>query len=131
MQDKFFIPYFTYQELACKSTGKLILAVGFANKLVELRTKFNQPMAVTSCCRSKEYNSQIGGSPRSFHVYDQPYYPTDGTCAIDIAITDGTIRGRLIHLAWQLGWSIGINKNFIHLDRRIDYTSLKQTIFLY
>jgi hypothetical protein len=34
-------------------------------------------------------------------------------------------------LAWQLGWSIGFNKNFLHLDRRVDYTELKQVVFCY
>jgi len=129
--NKYYIPYFSHDELACKQTGKIVLASGFADKLVELRTRFNQPMVVTSCCRSKECNSKIGGSPKSFHVYDQPFYPTGGACAIDIAITDGATRGKLIHLAWGLGWSIGISKSFIHLDRRIDYTNLKQTTFFY
>jgi uncharacterized protein YcbK (DUF882 family) len=131
MPNQYYIPYFTEQELACRGTGKLVLAPGFADKLIHLRKRFNQPMIVTSCCRSKEYNKQIGGNLRSFHVYDQPYHPTGGTCAIDIAITDGSNRGKLIHIAWQLGWSIGINKSFIHLDRRIDYTSLQQTTFFY
>jgi hypothetical protein len=129
--NQYYIPYFTAKELACKATGKIALAPGFADKLIELRVKLTQPMAVTSCCRSKEYNRQIGGNPRSFHIYDQPYYPTDGACAIDIAITNGTIRGKLIHLAWEQGWSVGIHKSFIHLDRRVDYTNLKQITFFY
>ena len=131
ISNQYYILYFTAKELACKATGKIVLAPGFDDKLVELRAKFNQLMTVTSCCRSKEYNRQIGGSPSSFHIYDQPHYPTGGTCAIDIAVNDGLTRGKLIHLAWDLGWSIGINKSFIHLDRRVDYTGLKQTTFFY
>ncbi len=88
-------------------------------------------MIITSCCRSREHNKKVGGNLRSLHIYDQPYHQTGGTCAIDIAITDGSARGKLIHLAWQLGWSIGVNKRFIHLDRRIDYTNLKKVMFLY
>ena len=126
-----YIPYFGYSELACRATNKLILAKGFADKLLALRIKWDNSMIITSCCRSKEHNRQIGGNPRSFHIYDHPHYTTNGTCAIDIAVSEGAARGRLIHLAWSLGWSIGINKRFIHLDRRTDYTNLKQTLFLY
>jgi len=129
--NQYYIQYFTHKELACKQTGKLILAQGFADRLTQLRIKFNRPMIVTSCCRSKEYNAKVGGSYRSFHVYDHPYYKTGGSCAIDVAMNDGHIRGKLISLAWRSGWSIGVNKKFVHLDRRIDYTNLKQIIFLY
>ncbi|WP_342278421.1 MULTISPECIES: D-Ala-D-Ala carboxypeptidase family metallohydrolase [unclassified Candidatus Tisiphia] len=131
MNSKYYLPYFTHQELACRQTGQIILAAGFAEKLVALRSKFNCPMQLISTCRSKEYNRKIGGVPNSFHIYDYPRYGFTGCCAIDVATSDNTIKGNLISLAWQLGWSIGINKNFTHLDRRIDYTNLKQTIFLY
>lgn len=128
---KYYLPYFTYAELACKETNKIILAPGFAEKLIEIRTKFNQTMKVTSCCRSKEHNRKIGGAVKSFHIYDYPRYGFSGCCAIDIATLNNTVRGNLISLAWQLGWTVGIHKNFVHLDRRIDYTGLPQILFLY
>jgi hypothetical protein len=131
MPDKYYMPYFTREELACRSTGGLVLAEGFAEKLLTLRTKFGQPMPVTSCCRSSEYNRKIGGALDSFHIYDHPRHGFIGTCAIDIAIKDPTDKGDLMSLAWQLGWSIGFNKNFLHLDRRSDYTELRQTVFGY
>ena len=125
------LPYFKHKELACRATGRVQLADGFAEQLVALRKKWGNPMIVTSCCRSKDHNSKVGGSPRSFHVYDHPYYNTGGTCAIDISCTNSATRGQLIHLAWQEGWSIGVNKTFIHLDYRTLYTNLKQSLFLY
>lgn len=131
MINKYYIPYFTHQELACKQTGKIILAEGFSDKLIELRTKFNKPMPITSACRSKEYNNKIGGVLNSFHIYDRPRYKFTGACAVDVAIKDPTDKGNLIALAWQLGWSAGVHKSFVHLNRRIDYTSLKQIVFLY
>lgn len=131
MNDKYYIPYFTYKELACKATGKIVLAEGFAEKLVELRERFNKPMVITSCCRSSEYNRKIGGAENSFHIYDYPRYGLIGTCAVDVAIHDPTDKGNLIAIAWQLGWSIGVHKNFVHLDRRADYTQLKQRVFGY
>jgi hypothetical protein len=131
MSSKYYIPYFTKEELACRSTGGLLLADGFAEKLLQLRTKFGKPMPVTSCCRSLEYNRKIGGTPDSFHIYDSLRHGFTGTCAIDISIPNPTDKGNLMSLAWQLGWSIGFHKNFLHLDRRVDYTELKQAVFGY
>ncbi|PCJ23198.1 MAG: hypothetical protein COA94_08490 [Rickettsiales bacterium] len=125
------IPYFKHKELACPQTNQLILADGFAAKLLQLRIAFNQSMIITSCCRSKAYNREVGGHPRSLHVYDKPYHNTDGTCAIDIAVTNTTTKAQLMQLAWNLGWSIGINEKFLHLDRRTDHTNLKQMVFRY
>jgi hypothetical protein len=131
MNKEHYLPYFTRQELACRGSGGLVLAEGFAEKLLELRTKFNKPMPVTSCCRSLEYNRKIGGSPDSFHIYDSLRHGFIGTCAIDVAIQNPTDKGNLMTLGWQLGWSIGFHKNFLHLDRRNDYTKLKQLMFVY
>lgn len=114
---------FTHDELACRKTKTGILAPGFAEALLELRLTCARPMIVTSCCRSAEHNRAVGGHPRSMHVYDRPYHPTGGACAIDIAMTDGTFAHQLIKTASALGWSIGINfdRHFIHLDRRTDF----------
>ena len=122
---------FKKEELACKATGHLKLAVGFAEKLIQIREAFGQPMPVTSCCRSKDYNTKVGGSPRSFHVYDEPYWPTGGCAAIDITKISPVYGKDLVKLALDLGWSVGVGKTFIHLDRRVDYTDLPQTLFTY
>lgn len=129
--DEYYMPYFTKDELVCKGSCKIFLAEGFADKLLILREQFNQPMVVTSCCRSFEYNAKIGGAKNSFHIYDHPTRKPAGTAAIDIAVGNGTARGKLINLAWSLGWNIGIHKNFLHLDRRSDYTNMQQIVFVY
>jgi hypothetical protein len=131
MPDKYYIPYFTREELTCRSSGGLLLADGFAEKLLILRTQFNKPMPLTSCCRSRDYNRKIGGSPNSFHIYDHPRHGFTGTCAIDISTQNPTDKDDLMTLAWQLGWSVGVHKNFLHLDRRVDYTELQQAVFGY
>jgi hypothetical protein len=130
-KDEYFMPYFTKSELACKGSGKILLANGFKEQLLTLREKFNQPMKITSCCRSYEYNTKIGGAVNSFHIFNHPTRKPAGTAAIDVAIIDNSTRGKLINLAWSLGWSIGIHKNFLHLDRRSDYKSLEQIVFVY
>jgi hypothetical protein len=92
-------------------------------------------MIVNSCCRSAGYNEQVGGHAKSLHVYDEPYHPTGGSCAIDIRTSHLTkekaelYRRLLKELAWESGWSIGLYTNFIHLDRRVDYTNKAQALF--
>lgn len=114
---------FTYDELHCPRTGTVQLARGFSSELKELRLAFELPMIVNSCCRSKEYNTDIGGHHRSLHVWDYPYWPTGGTCAIDISIRNMSeaVKKELVGLAFYLGWSVGIAETFLHLDRRSDY----------
>lgn len=127
MFNKYFMPYFTQQGLACKQTRQIV----FAQKLLELRVKFNKPMVITSVCSSRDYNSKIGGIKNSFHIYDHLRYGLLGACAVDVAIKDLTEKGNLLALAWGSGWSKGFHRNFLHLDRRVDYTVQKQTAFCY
>lgn len=124
---------FSESELACKGSGMLILAPGFGAALVKLRLALGQPMSVNSACRSAEHNRRVGGHPRSLHVCDQPHWPTGGCCAIDIAMRDGAYNLKLMGLAWQQGWAVGINfpKNFIHLDRRADFGIGEPSLFPY
>lgn len=124
---------FSLDELRCKGTGGMKLGPGFADALRDLRIDLDMPMIVTSCCRSKEYNDQIGGHRRSLHVFDEPHWPTRGCVAIDIAITSSQFKEKLIEYAWDRGWSVGIASDFIHLDRRVDIqtVSFEQTRFYY
>lgn len=127
--------YFSRSELACQATGMIRLAPGFAEKLLALRLVLNQPMKATSICRTKAHNESdaVKGNPRSFHVCDEPYYPTQGCCAIDVwtANRPPAYRQRLAEIARSLGWSIGFNPKFLHLDRRTDYTNLPRAEFNY
>lgn len=124
--------FFTHKELMCKDTHTVKLADGFKDKLNYLRAQFNRPMVVNSCCRSKSHNEAIGGHPRSLHVYDAPYHPTGGCMAIDISIKGWSIEewASFIDLAVRNGWSVGLNKSFIHIDRRVDI-NIKQAWFTY
>ncbi|MDP1724835.1 MAG: D-Ala-D-Ala carboxypeptidase family metallohydrolase [Alphaproteobacteria bacterium] len=120
---------FSAQELKCKGSGGIRLARGFADYLIELREAFAQSMRVLSCCRSTHYNKKVGGALRSFHIYDDLDLPANGTCAIDIATPNPVEKKRLFYLAKSKGWSIGVYKNFLHLDRRSDYLLIKPVIF--
>lgn len=126
------VTYFTEKELACKATGVVQLAPGFGDKLINLRMVYGRPMIVNSCCRSKVHNANVGGNPRSLHVYDSPFWPTEGTCAIDISMKDSIQRAELVRIALERQWWVGISETFIHLDRRVDFGIAKEAgIFLY
>ncbi len=122
---------FAHKELACPETGEVILAPGFADALRDLRKKYGHPMIVMSCCRTASYNEEIGGHPRSLHVYDQPHHPTGGTAAIDVQRPEGPRLHRLIELATAHGWAIGIASKFVHLDRRVDIEADPMTPVIY
>ncbi|MCC5809898.1 MAG: hypothetical protein JJU06_05945 [Ectothiorhodospiraceae bacterium] len=122
---------FTKDELRCKGSGMLRLAPGFADELKALRVTLNEPMVINSACRSDAHNRAVGGHPRSLHVCDATYWPTGGCCAIDVRTTDAAYRARIIRLALNMGWSVGLHAAFVHLDRRSDYTSLEQSVFPY
>ena len=121
---------FSDKELACRHCGKLILAPGFAEKLKELRLEFGLPMTLSSCCCS-EHNRQEGGNAGSFHLTENIKWKVPGTCAIDVVRRGAEYDRKLLSTALTLGWSIGIAKAFIHLDRRSDYTGLKAALFTY
>lgn len=111
---------FSHDELA-SNDGTVRLAPGFQNALLDLRLTFGQPMRVNSCCRTPAHNRQVGGATSSFHLTEGNPLCMGGTCAIDIAIPDGAYRYRLMKKAIEAGWSVGVYKTFIHLDRRADY----------
>lgn len=126
------LQYFTHDELKCPDTGDVRLAPLFGFYLSKLRIRFNAKMIVNSCCRSREYNESIGGHPKSLHVHDAPYHITGGCMAIDIDTSGWSHEKwfKFVNLAWDQGWSIGIAKTFLHIDRRIDI-GMPQTKYIY
>ena len=122
---------FSHDELACRLTGKVLLHPGFADALRELRLSFDRPMNVTSCCRSADHNKNVKGHPRSLHVFGLPATNgAEGTLAIDIARQDGSYAWQLLFEAQRQGWSVGVARTFIHLDRR-DLVGLAPAAFGY
>ena len=126
--------HFTDDEVKCKcGCNGIRFNPIFDRKLLELRQTFNKPMTPNSVCRCKKHNDspEVKGNPRSFHVYDFPARDTKGTCAIDVKRRDKEYNDTLVLTAWRLGWSVGINPTFIHLDVRTDVVKLPQTVFSY
>lgn len=123
------IKNFAFDELSPNDKA-VSFAPGFLDALQRLRDAYGKPMKVNSCARSAAYNKKIGGHPSSLHVWDKPAHNTGGCMAIDIAMTDSITRAELVMLALATNWSVGINRTFIHLDRRSDI-GMKQALFLY
>jgi hypothetical protein len=122
--------HFSHAELACPRSRAVALAPGFGDALDRLRDAYGLAMVLTSACRSAEHNARIGGHARSLHLIGNPHWRCD-TCAVDVRMVDGPARGRLIALAWERGWSVGIAPSFLHLDRRTAVVGLPQTTWLY
>ena len=119
---------FSEAELRCKGSGMLLLAPRFEEKLKDLRLAWNRPMALTSACRSTAHNKAEGGKPNSYHICDSGR----GCCAVDVRIREAPERAQFIALALNAGWSVGVHRSFIHIDRRSDYEPFsKQILFLY
>lgn len=110
---------FSRKELSCRHCGKLELAKGFAEKLKELRLDLGVPMIVTSCCRCAAHNLAVNGASGSYHLTSNPI--AGGACAVDIKRQGYAYDRELWMAALKKGWSVGISKKFIHLDRRADY----------
>ena len=129
------LKYFTPKELWCPSTEIVKLADGFGESLDSLREKFGKPMTLTSACRTSAHINWLlergyPASKNSFHLIDNPKYGTD-TCAVDVSIPDSVYRKDLLQAALEEGWTAGVAKSFLHIDRRADYTELPQLVYVY
>lgn len=81
----------------------------FLIKLDKLRELVNEPLKVNSCYRSEDYNKSVGGSKNSLHLTGK---------AVDLHCNNGTLRGKIIKNALDLGLSCGVYNNWIHVDNR-------------
>jgi hypothetical protein len=129
------LKYFTEEELQCPSAKIVKLADGFGQKLDDLREMLDRPMTLTSACRTSSHIDSLlergyPASKNSFHLIDNPKYGTD-TCAVDVSVPDSEYRKELIKVALQEGWTVGVAKSFVHIDKRSDYTELPQIVYVY
>jgi hypothetical protein len=126
-------PHFGRDELECRcGCGLAQFHPGFLDQLELLRARYGRPMKITSACRCAEHNAKVSllAPLRSLHIGDKETRPGQaGTLAVDVAIA-GMDKGDLFSVAWRQGWSIGWNRTFIHLDRRVDI-GMPQTTFEY
>ena len=125
------LDHFSHSELACPTTDQVRLAAGFGEALEKLRIKLDAPIYLTSACRSPSHNAMVREHPRRLHLIVNGHWGTGGTCAVDVAATEGEYPAKLIALALDQDWSVGVASNFIHLDRRSRYCGLPQVLYHY
>jgi zinc D-Ala-D-Ala carboxypeptidase len=116
-------PHFSKAELQCKcGCGLAQFHPGFLDHLETLRRAYGRPMRLTSACRCVAHNAKVSPQApiRSLHIGDRETRPGHkGALAVDAAVA-GEDKGDLFALAWRHGWSVGWNRAFLHLDRRVD-----------
>jgi hypothetical protein len=125
------LDHFSRSELACPTTDQVRLAAGFGEALERLRVELDAPIYLSRACWSPQHNAKVRGHPRSLHLTVNDLWATGGTCAVDVAATDGQYRAKLIALALDQDWSVGVASNFIHLDQRSRYCGLPQVLYHY
>ncbi|MBP98759.1 hypothetical protein CMK18_22655 [Candidatus Poribacteria bacterium] len=108
--------YFHFSEFRCRcgkcaADGRGMDRI-LTSKLDAIRARLGKPMIVTSGCRCFEWNQEVGGSARSFHL------PYNGFRAADIKCNDSATRWKMIKLGIEFGLTMGVNKSFIHFDTR-------------
>ena len=109
----------------------MCLAAGFGEAPERLRVELAEPVYLTSACRSPLHKAKINGDSRSLHLVINCHWGAGSCCAVDVAATDGQYRVKLIALALDQEWSIGVASNFIHLDQRSRYRGLPQVVYHY
>ena len=126
-------PHFTRAELVCRcGCGLAQFQPGFLDHLELLRVSYGRQMPISSACRCAAHNARVSPQAplRSLHIGDKPTRPGHtGAMAVDVTL-GGEDKGDLFGIAWRHGWSVGWNKGFLHLDRRVDI-GLPQTTFEY
>ena len=112
MSDENLTLHFTKAEMACKcGCGAVAMKSFFMQKLQALRVEYGRQMVITSGFRCNNYNMKIKGAVNSFHLRGM---------AIDVSLVDAGERRKLIALALPMGFSVGADKAFLHLDLRED-----------
>lgn len=107
------VDYFTEDEFKCKCCGLCNVNVNFLCKLEEARRIAGIPFYITSGCRCKEHNKEIGGKENSKHICTEYMQST----AADIKAKTDRRRFIIIQALVEAGFThIGIGKDFIHVD---------------
>ena len=81
----------------------------FLALLDECRHRANIAFKITSSYRDPEHNRRVGGAPNSMHLQGR---------AVDIACNNPAARWIIIKAAIELGLSVGIMEQALHLDNR-------------
>ena len=125
------VDHFSCLELARPTTDLVGLIAGFSGSLEKIRIKLDAAIYFTCACGSPSHNAKLNGHPHSLRLVIICHWSTGGCCAVDVAVTDGQYRDKLIILALDQDSSVGFASNLIHLDQRPRYCGPAQVIYNY
>ena len=104
--------HFDRSEFACKcGCGYDTVDTQLMTLLEAIRNHFDAPVTINSACRCRGHNSNIGGSPKSQHLYGR---------AADIVVKGHSpAEVQQVLESFMKGWGgIGLYESFTHLDTR-------------
>lgn len=105
-------PHFSRHEFECPCCGICIVSADLLECLEWMRAMLGKPMTITSGCRCRKHNIEVGGYPTSTHICDE-----HNECrAADIKVDDSAHRRELVILAHEKFLRVGVAKQFIHVD---------------
>ena len=117
------IDNFTPNEFKCPCCGLLNVSTPFIIKLEEARNIAEIPFRITSGCRCKKHNEEVGGAEHSRHLCSKHIPAT----ACDIKVNTDRRRFIIVRALQEAGFThIGIGKDFVHVDN-----DRKKAIWLY
>lgn len=108
-------PFFKPEEFSCNCNyddcieSENFMDERFLELIFKIRASTDIPMVITSAYRCNRHNRQVGGVKNSYH--------TKGL-AIDVRVTDSYQRYELVEAAIAHGLSVGVYRNFLHLELR-------------
>lgn len=94
--------------------GKVVfdkMDTAFLALLDQCRELAGVPFIISSCYRTPSKNRKVGGSVGSLHLKGR---------AVDVICTMGETRAKIMKAAMELGLSVGVMPNALHLDDRED-----------
>jgi len=105
---------FSFCEFKCLC-GKCSYVDGYqidqnlVRELQVVRDGFGKSMHINSALRCVDHNRSVGSSINSYHLLGR---------ACDVAVSSSVDRHILCKLVLAQGLTLGISKNFIHIDNR-------------
>lgn len=99
--------HFKRSEFACKcGCGFDVVDIELVKQLELLRYHYKQPVIINSGCRCKDYNTKIGGSKGSMHIFGK---------AADFIVLNVSPEEVQTYLKNMKG-GLGSYTNFTHID---------------
>ena len=107
------LKHFKLKEFDCPCCLENFMNYEFLERVDAFREVFGSPLTVNSGYRCPKHNTDVGGKSKSLHMLG---------FAADISMLHMMPhqRDKLLRLALEKFKGVGIGKNFIHVDGRVD-----------